>query len=155
MKALKDMTIGLCALAVAVLISGSPALAAGDMWIDNFEQAKAEAKKENKLILADFTGSDWCGWCIKLDEEVFSKKEFKDYVKDKFVLLELDFPRQKKIPAAIKEQNDKLAKEYGVRGFPTVLVLDADGKVVEQLGYMPGGPSAFIKALEAAEAKKA
>lgn len=153
MKALKDLTVGLCALVAAVLISGVPVQAGGDMWTDNFEKAKAEAKKGNQLILADFTGSDWCGWCIKLDEEVFSKKEFKDYVKDKFVLLELDFPRQKKIPADIKAQNEKLAKEYGIRGFPTVLVLDADGKVVEQLGYMPGGPSAFIKALEAAKAK--
>lgn len=153
MIALKNLTVGLCALAVAILLSGLPATAAGDMWTDNFDEAKAEAKKNNQLILVDFTGSDWCGWCIKLDEEVFSKKEFKDYVKDKFVLLELDFPRQKKIPAKIKAQNEELRQKYGVRGFPTVLVLDAEGKVVDKLGYMPGGPSAFIKALEAAKAK--
>lgn len=153
MKMLQDLTTGIFALMLAVTLSAGQAVAEGDMWIDNFEKAKTEAAKENKLILADFTGSDWCGWCIKLNEEVFSKQEFQNYVKDKFVLLELDFPRQKKQDAAIKKQNEELVQKYGVRGFPTVLVLDAKGDVVEKLGYMPGGPDAFIKELEKTQGK--
>ena len=77
-------------------------------WMTNWEEAKAKAKAENKPILINLTGSDWCGWCIKLDKEVFSKKEFKDYAKENLVLVELDFPQGKRQSKKLQEQNEKL-----------------------------------------------
>lgn len=96
----------------------------------------------------DFTGSDWCGWCIKLNREVFSKPEFKDYATKNLVLLEVDFPRGKVLPDSVKRQNQELANEYQIQGFPTVVVLDGEGRKVGELGYMEGGASAFIAELE-------
>jgi len=117
---------------------------AGDGWLTDFEAAKAKAKAENKPMLLDFTGSDWCGWCVKLDKEVFTKAVFKDYADAELVLVEIDFPRNKEQPAELKAQNDKLAKQYGIRGFPTILVLSADGELIEKTGYQRGGPEAYV-----------
>ncbi|MCE9609899.1 MAG: thioredoxin family protein [Chthoniobacter sp.] len=122
-------------------------------WDDDYDKALAQAKTEKKLVLLDFTGSDWCGWCIKLDKEVFSTPEFKSYAKDKLVLVEVDFPRGKQQAAKLKEQNAKLQKEFSIRGFPTIIVLDAEGKKVGQLGYMPGGPTAFLAELDKLKSK--
>lgn len=118
---------------------------AESVWLTDFEAAKKQAAEKNLPILADFAGSDWCGWCIKLDKEVFSKDEFKAYAKDNLVLLLVDFPSRKQLPADVKAQNDKLAKEYGIRGYPTVLLLDAKGKVLEQTGYQRGGAAAYVE----------
>src|SRR5204863_807913 len=104
-------------------------------WLTSYEQAQKEAQEENKLLLLDFTGSDWCGWCIMLDREVFSKPEFKEYAKKNLVLLELDFPRMKKMPPEVTAQNEKLAMKYGIQGFPTVVVFDSNGKPLGALGY--------------------
>ena len=117
-------------------------------WVTNYEAALKQAKKEKKLILADFTGSDWCGWCIRLKEEVFSKEEFTEWAKDRFVLLELDFPRKKQLPDELKKQNAELAKEHSIRGYPTILFLNARGKKVGKSGYVKGGPTAWIEAAE-------
>jgi protein disulfide-isomerase len=139
----------------ATLALLSPAFAQeAATWLTDFEAAKAAAKKDNRLILANFTGSDWCGWCIKLKSEVFSQPEFATWAGTKAVLLELDFPRQTELPAELKEQNAKLAKEHGVTGYPTVLVLNAEGKQVGKLGYKAGGPAAWIKAAEEQMAAK-
>jgi thioredoxin-related protein len=117
-------------------------------WMTDFEAAKAKASAEKKPLLVDFTGSDWCGWCIKLDNEVFSKKAFKDYAKENLILVEIDFPRKQAQTAALKAQNEALAKKYGVRGFPTILILDAAGEVIEQTGYRRGGPDKYIAHLQ-------
>lgn len=117
-------------------------------WLTNYEQAQKEAQSGNKLLLMDFTGSDWCGWCIMLDREIFSKPEFKEYAKKNLVLLELDFPKMKRMPAATLEQNQRLLMQYQIMSFPTVLVLNGNGKVVGALGYTKGGPSVFIAQLE-------
>jgi len=117
-------------------------------WLTNFAQAQEEAKTRQKLLLMDFTGSDWCGWCIMLDKEVFSKPEFQEYASKNLVLLELDFPRRKQLPAEMQAQNERLAMQYRIQGFPTVVVLDGNGKPVGALGYMRGGPQAFIAELE-------
>jgi len=119
-----------------------------DGWLTNLEQAEKIAQEKNVPILVNFTGSDWCSWCKRLRDEVFDLKEFKDYAKDHLVLLKLDFPRNKKQSDEVKNYNRKLMNKYGVRGFPTILILDADGKVLSQLGYQPGGPKAFINTLE-------
>ena len=122
--------------------------AAKSGWLTSYEQAQAEAKANHKLMLMDFTGSDWCGWCIILEKEVFSQPKFQEYASKNLVLLELDFPRAKPIAAETQAQNERLARQYQIQGFPTIVVLNGDGKQVAELGYVPGGPDAFIGALE-------
>jgi len=117
-------------------------------WLTNLDEAQKTASAEKKLLLMDFTGSDWCGWCIMLDKEVFSKPEFKEYASKNLVLLELDFPRMKKMPPEVTAQNEKLAMKFGIQGFPTVVVFDSSGKPLGALGYQAGGPQAFIAELE-------
>jgi thioredoxin-related protein len=117
-------------------------------WLTSYEQAQQEAKANHKLMLMDFTGSDWCGWCIVLEKEVFSKPKFHEYAGKNLVLLELDFPRSKQIAAETVAQNERLARQYQIEGFPTIVVLNGNGKQVGQLGYIPGGPDAFIAELE-------
>ena len=119
----------------------------------DFEAAQVKAKAENKPMLLDFTGSDWCGWCIKLDKEVFGEAAFKDYAAAELVLVELDFPRGKGQSAELKAQNEALAKQYGVRGFPTILVLSPDGELIEKTGYQRGGPEAYVEHIKGILAK--
>ncbi len=131
-----------------VSIALSAALHSADLWMTDFEAAKQKAAEGNKMLLMDFTGSDWCGWCIKLDDEVFSKPEFAEYAEENLVLLKLDFPRRKELSAEEQAQNQRLAEEYDIEGFPTVIVLNGVGEQIGTLGYMPGGPQTFIAALE-------
>jgi thioredoxin-related protein len=127
-----------------------------DGWIDDYEEALETAKKENKLILADFTGSDWCGWCVKLRQEVFDTPEFRDWASKNVVLLDVDFPRRKPLPEEIRQQNDGLARKYGILGYPTILFLDANSNVVGKMGYEEGGALPWIrKAQRIVEARKA
>jgi protein disulfide-isomerase len=126
----------------------TPSLSAKAGWLTSYEQAQKEAQSKRKLLLMDFTGSDWCGWCIMLDKEVFSKPEFKEYASKNLVLLELDFPRKKKMAPETVAQNERLAMKYGIQGFPTVVVFDSDGKPLGALGYEQGGPQVFIAKLE-------
>ena len=120
----------------------------GEWWVD-FEQAQAAARAQNKPMLLDFTGSDWCGWCIKLDKEVFSQPEFKAYAAESLVLVELDFPKRKPQSAAIQAQNEALAEKYGIRGFPTILLLTPEGELIERTGYMRGGAATYVAHLKA------
>lgn len=117
-------------------------------WLTNLDQAQKAALAEKKLLLMDFTGSDWCGWCIMLDKEVFSKPEFKEYASKHLVLLELDFPRSKRMPPETAKQNEQLMMKYRIQGFPTVVVFDSEGKPLGALGYQQGGAPAFIAELE-------
>ena len=121
---------------------------AGLEWLTDYKKAQQEAKTSNRLLLVDFTGSDWCGWCIKLDREVFSKAEFKDYASKNLVLMEVDFPRAKAQTVGVKKQNQELAQQYQIQGFPTILVLNGDGQKIGELGYMEGGAATFIAELE-------
>ena len=122
-------------------------------WSEEYDKALAQAKADKKLVLLDFTGSDWCGWCIKLDKEVFSQAEFGEYAKKNLVLVELDFPRSKEQSKEIKAQNAKLQGEFKIQGYPTIIVLNSEGKKVGELGYQPGGPKAFIAELEKLKGK--
>jgi protein disulfide-isomerase len=117
-------------------------------WLTDYKEAQQQAKMNNKLLLLDFTGSDWCGWCIKLRREVFSKPEFERYATKNLILMEVDFPRGKEQTGSVRLQNERLAQLYGVEGFPTIIVLNPEGKKVGELGYIEGGPSAFIAELE-------
>jgi protein disulfide-isomerase len=136
------------ALVLLLTLCVTPSLRAEIAWQTDYKKAQEEAKTNNKLVLLDFTGSDWCGWCIKLDREVFSQPEFKDYASKNLVLVELDFPRKKELSTETRKQNQELAGRYGIEGFPTIIVLNAEGKKVGELGYMPGGADAFIAELE-------
>jgi thioredoxin-related protein len=127
----------------------APAGVDGRQWLESYDQAIALAKENQRPILVDFTGSDWCGWCIRLDEEVFSKAAFQDWAQDHVVLLKLDFPQTVPQSLELVEQNQQLAQQYGVQGFPTILFLSEGGKVLGSSGYLEGGPSAWIQDAQA------
>ena len=137
-------------IAIGILVCGAllQAGAAELNWLTDLPKAQAKAKEEKKLVMLDFTGSDWCGWCIKLNKEVFSKPEFAEYASKNLVLVEVDFPRTKKLSAELKKANAALQEKYKIQGYPTIIVLNSDGKKVGELGYEPGGPKPFIAGLE-------
>jgi protein disulfide-isomerase len=117
------------------------------VWQTNFDAAKRKAKDEQRFLLVDFTGSDWCPWCMKLKGEVFDQAEFKAEAPKRFVLVELDYPRRKQLAAELKKQNDQLKKRYRISEYPTILLLDATGRVVARTGYQPGGAAQYLKHL--------
>ena len=123
------------------------------VWHTDFEAAKNLAKKENKPIFIDFSGSDWCHWCVKLDEEVFHKPEFIKYANENLVLFMADFPRAKEQSAEIKKQNQALMQKYGVRGFPTIIILDSNAEKIGKMSYQPGGPVKYVESIKAALSK--
>ena len=124
-------------------------------WLIDFGAAKAQARAEKKMLLMNFTGSDWCPPCIQLEKQLFSKAEFAQYAAKNLVLLEVDFPRRKELPAEQSAANNQLAGEYRIEGFPTVIVLNSDSKPLGKFGYVPGlGPAQVIDALEKARAEK-
>jgi uncharacterized protein YyaL (SSP411 family) len=139
--------------AVTLLLSLAIALPAGATpkgWTDNMEAVMAQARAEKKDLLVNFSGSDWCGWCIRLANEVFSKKEFTDEAPKTFVLVELDFPRDKsKVTPQTQRQNQKWQQKLGVRGFPSIFLLDAAGRPYAKTGYRRGGPKPYIAHLAA------
>ena len=123
-------------------------------WMDNFEDVKSAATKENKYILADFTGSAWCPWCMKLEKKVFGTPEFKKYAKENLILFIADFPRNKAQSAGVKKQNEELIKKYDVMGFPTVLLLTSEGDTIFTTGYQDGGPKPYVESLKKAITEK-
>ena len=144
----KTPRLFLVAAAVS-LIFVSFARAESDDWLHDYNKAQEEAKANHKLLLLNFTGSDWCGWCIKFDKEILSQPQFKNYAHDNLVLVELDFPRRKSQPTEEKKQNVQLAQQYEVLGFPTIVVLNSNGQKVWQFdGYFPGSPDAFVAQLQ-------
>ena len=130
-------------------LTASLSTAAGDEWMTDFEAAKQKAAAENKDLLVDFTGSDWCGWCIKLVDEVFKHDAFKKGVADNFVLVEIDFPQDKsKLDEATQKQNEILKEKYSIQGFPTILLLDDQGRPYARTGYQAGGPEKYLTHLD-------
>ena len=140
---------GIFAVAAAVCVGVASATSTPAGWTDDFEAAKAQAEKEGKLLLVDFSGSDWCGWCKKLDTEVFAQPEFLKGVKKDFVLVMVDSPKDKALLSEkATKQNPELVKKYGISGYPTVLIMDAAGEVLEKTGYRDGGAKAYVKYLK-------
>ncbi|MFT7670508.1 MAG: thioredoxin-related protein [Planctomycetota bacterium] len=131
-----------------LLLLSAPAISS-EGWIEDFDQAVKIAKAEKKDLLVDFTGSDWCGWCHKLDAEVFSHEAFTNGVKDNFILVSLDFPKQEENIAKVPnpERNRELQAKYGVQGFPTILLMSSDGEVYGKTGYRKGGPEGYVEHL--------
>lgn len=122
--------------------SGAPA------WTTDCGAALEQAQQQGRHVFLFFTGSDWCGWCKRLDQEILSTPEFGRYAADHLILVELDFPRNKPQSAAVVAQNAGLARKYRIRGYPTVIVLDSSGRAVGRLGYQEGGPGPFLTALD-------
>ena len=118
------------------------------VWLNNYSEAVKQAKESGKPILVDFTGSDWCGWCIKLDKEVFSKPAFAEYAAAHLILLKVDFPQKTVLPKEVAEQNDIMAKAYDVEGFPTIVLIKVDGEELARTGYQAGGAEKYVKHLE-------
>ena len=131
-------------LLIALFLPALPVMANG--WVTDYNAALATAAKESKKVLLDFTGSDWCGWCIKLKKETFDQPAFKEYADKNLVTVEIDFPQRKTLDAQLQKQNSALQEQYQVQGFPTLVLLDPQGKVIkQQSGYIPGGPKGFVE----------
>ncbi len=117
-------------------------------WTEDFAAAQLRATEQNKRLLVDFTGSDWCPPCIALQEQVLSKPEFLKHAEAHYVLVKIDFPRNKPQADPQREANQVLARAYGVQSFPTVLVLEANGTEVQRLnGFNGAKPADFIRSL--------
>lgn len=109
-----------------------------------FDAARKKAAEEKKPILLSFNGSDWCPWCMKLEEEVFDKDEFQNWAEENVVMYVADFPRKKKIDPEMAKKNQELADKYKVDGYPTVILIRADGSEIARTGYREGGPEKYI-----------
>ena len=143
-------------LAFGLLVAWAllPVAASEGEWLTDLPKALDRAKAEKKMVVLDFTGSDWCGWCIKFNKDVLSTSEFKDYAAKNLVLVEVDFPNRKKLDAQLVKTNAALKEKYKIDGFPTFVVLNAQSREVgRQVGYAEGGPKAFIAKLEAFKKK--
>lgn len=128
------------------LLCATVPLIASDLWSTDYQASIAQAASAKKPILLEFTGSDWCPPCMKQNKDVFEQAGFEAYAKDKLVLVKLDFPRRKELSPEIKESNQKLAAQYQVQGFPTIILLSADGKeLAREVGYKGGGVPGFIE----------
>jgi protein disulfide-isomerase len=136
-----NMNKWLVILAAAAISAGA---AATEGWETDFEKAKAKAKAEGKHLLIDFSGSDWCSWCVKLDKEVFSKPEFKTYADENLILLLVDWPQRAPNSKEVQAVSKPIMDTFGVKSFPTVIILDPDGKAVAKTGYKDGGPEVYV-----------
>jgi thioredoxin-related protein len=143
MNTVAAVMVGACMALLSIAVQ-----AGQEEWLTDFRKAKEVAREKNVPILADFAGSDWCGWCIKLDNEVFSQDAFKAYATSNLVLFLADYPRSKKLPEQTVRQNKELAQQYHIEGFPTVLMLDANGKELARTGYRQGGSQAYLEHLK-------
>lgn len=139
---------------ILLLVFSTAAIQAQEAeWHTDLNKAMAISNKSHKPLFLFFTGSDWCGWCIKLQKEVFKTPEFIKWAKDNVVLVELDFPRRTPQSDEIKQQNAQLGSFFQVKGYPTVWITDIaktkEGKIQfaprGSSGYVAGGPSAWIE----------
>ena len=117
------------------------------VWHESYEEAMEASRQSGKPILADFTGTDWCPWCVKLKKDVFETAVFKEWARENVVLLELDYPKRSSQRPAIKKRNQQLKDKYQISTWPTVLFLDQNGEVLGKLGYKKD-PNSWIKTAE-------
>jgi thiol-disulfide isomerase/thioredoxin len=125
-------------------VLGLSASVANAQWLTDFPAALKKAQAEDKAVLVNFTGSDWCGWCIRLKKEVFDTAEFKAFAAENLVLVEIDFPRAKQQSQALRQANSRLQTQYQVRGYPSIFILDKNGETRLKTGYQAGGPRNYI-----------
>ena len=118
-------------------------------WMTDYKKALQQAHEEKKDLLLDFTGSDWCTFCKRIHNDIFMQPSFINFAKKNLILVEVDFPQDKKQSDDLKKQNADLQNQYGVEGFPTLILLDPNGKIIKKsVGYMQGSPEGFIKWVE-------
>lgn len=137
---------------VILLLTGFFAAEAQELvWNNNLEKAMEISKKSKKPLMLFFTGSDWCGWCKRLQSEVFTQPEFGAWAKNNVVLVEVDFPRKTPLTPELQTQNGQLQQFFQVQGFPTIWMVNAtkkDGKInfdkLGSTGYVAGGPTAWL-----------
>jgi len=118
-----------------------------NLWLNNFEVAIAQSKELNRPILINFTGSDWCIWCHRLESEVFEQSEFVEYASKNLILFMADFPKKNELSDDIKKQNTGLLQKYDIKGFPTILLVDSNQKIIGTTGYREIGVKEYIKHL--------
>lgn len=137
-------------LLFAVVLVSATTSRAGTEWLTDYKKAQQQAKETKKLLLVNFTGSDWCPPCIMLQKEILSTPEFQEYASKNLVLMEADFPRRKAQPKELAAQNQELAMQFGIEAFPSVIIFTNDGKAVGGFrGYDPGMQvKSFIEELE-------
>jgi len=137
-------------LAIAILMAAQlPAFSKAPGWMTDYAKALEQAKTENKAVLLDFTGSDWCGWCMKMKKETLDTSMFKHYAEQNLVLVEVDFPHNTVQPDKVKAQNQQLSQQFEVKGFPAFVLLSSDGQLLgRQDGYLEGGATAFLAELK-------
>jgi len=123
-------------------------------WLSDAGMAQAKAKAENKLTLLDFTGSDWCSWCMKLKREVFDQPDFAQFAQARLVMVEVDFPHNRTLSQLQQHANARLKHIYGISAYPTIILLNEDGRRIGRMGYVAGGPAAFIAQLEKVTGRK-
>jgi thioredoxin-related protein len=124
------------------------------VWMTDFAEAQKKAAAEGKDLFINFTGSDWCVWCQRLDKEVFSKKVFIYEAQKHFVFVMVDFPRDKPQSDQLKEQNEKLSQRYDASAFPTIILAEANGRPYAQTGYLEGGPLVYMHELARLQLQK-
>ena len=140
------------AIAVGLTFAATGSARAESGWETDLKKAQDQAKSNNKLVFLNFTGSDWCGYCIRLDRDILSKPAFQEYANKNLVLVEIDFPRAKEQSSDLRKQNQQLARQYEIQGFPTIVLLNGSGKTIWRFdGYFTDGPDAFIAELEKAK----
>lgn len=154
---MKNITLSLILIAFTSVSFSQEKL----VWHEDLNEAVAISQKENKPLMLFFTGSDWCGWCIRLQKEVFFKPDFVKWAKENLILVELDFPRRKKLDESLKQQNDNLRQMFAVRGYPTgwFVVPEIEDKKVNfkrlgSQGYVAGGPTNWINGANKILSKK-
>jgi len=119
------------------------------VWLTDFAAAQARAKAENKPLFVLFTGSDWCPYCMMLEKEILSTPEFKDYASRNLVPVMVDFPRASIISQKQRAANEELGERYGVRGYPTIIIMTPDGEAIDEMGYERVSPGEYIQEIEA------
>ncbi|KAF2515976.1 thioredoxin family protein [Flavobacterium foetidum] len=142
-------------LLIALFFSISALQAQELKWYTDVREAITVSNKSQKPMLMFFTGSDWCGWCIRLQNEVLKTPEFKKWAEQNVILVELDYPRAVAQTPEIKLQNNELQQAFGIQGFPTVFFTSAeskDGRInfkgLGKTGYVAGGPTAWLNVAE-------
>ena len=132
---------------VKIKLTAAPAklpVGADGEWTTSYEEALKLAKLSGRPMAIWFTGSDWCGWCVKLDKEVFKTDKFRAWSGKNLILLCCDFPRRTTLAPDLQKQNDALKTKYPIDGYPTIVVIDVKGRELWRGGYLEGGPDAWI-----------
>ena len=153
MKATNNVTALAAGLVLAVALVCAPRTSPAYEWRTDLPEAVSDARQNQKYILLYFSGSDWCGWCQRLDAEVFSTATFRAYADAQLVPVLVDFPSQTKLPLDLQARNESLAMQFQISGFPALLLFSPNGELLLRLGYQPGGPDAYIPTMQQAQAR--